>query len=330
MVFSRIGVGIAVSAFHPSLREASMIPKRPNFRSHPARTGFTLIELLVVIAIIAILIGLLLPAVQKVREAAARSQCANNLKQMGLALHSFNDSMGYLPRGGSDGPAITCCNATDRRGWNWRYYILPYIEQSPLYNQTSNGVIYATPVKIMYCPSRRSPSVYGGSGTARSDYAGNGGHNFTQYGKTGVFVRTWVSIGPSVTNPVYQTRRLQDIISGDGTSNTIAIGEKLLNQINLGTDGGDNEAWVNAGWDSDQIRCGWNKGIGHGGVYPDTAEPPHPPNPTYWPYAFGSSHPGGANFVLCDGSVRNIPFSINGVVFMNACSYNDGVPTELP
>jgi prepilin-type N-terminal cleavage/methylation domain-containing protein/prepilin-type processing-associated H-X9-DG protein len=291
-----------------------------------ARAGFTLIELLVVIAIIAILIGLLLPAVQKVREAAARSQCSNNLKQMGLAIHSFNDTNGYLPRGGSDGPSVSCCSADGRDGWNWRYYILPYIEQAPLYNQTSNAVIYATPVKIMYCPSRRAPTVYGSS--ARSDYAGNGGHNFDQYGKTGVFVRTYQTI-PTAT-PTYQTRRLQDIVSGDGTSNTIAIGEKLLNQVNLGKDGGDNEAWVNAGWDSDQIRCGWNNGIGHGGVYPDSVEPPNPPNPTYWPYAFGSSHPSGANFVLCDGSVRNIPFSVDGVVFMYACSFNDGKVTQLP
>jgi prepilin-type N-terminal cleavage/methylation domain-containing protein/prepilin-type processing-associated H-X9-DG protein len=298
------------------------------FASDSRRIAFTLIELLVVIAIIAVLIGLLLPAVQKVREAAARIQCENNLKQLGLALQMHNDALGYLPRGGSDGPSKDCCNADDRRGWTWLYYLLPYIEQGNLFNNPSDAVIYATPVKILYCPARRAPTVYGSS--ARSDYAGNGGHNFDQYGSTGVFVRTFLTL-PSTPDPTfvptYQTRHLADIT--DGTSNTIAIGDKLLNPLSFGKDGGDNESWVNPGWDSDQIRCGWNKGMNHGGVYPDSAEPLSTPN-TFWPYAFGSSHTGGANFVFCDGSVHLISYSVDGVAFMNACSINDGQPNTLP
>jgi prepilin-type N-terminal cleavage/methylation domain-containing protein/prepilin-type processing-associated H-X9-DG protein len=304
---------------------------RPTHRNpHPqsARAGFTLIELLVVIAIIAILIGLLLPAVQKVREAAARSQCSNNLKQMGLAIQSFNDSNNYLPPGGSDGPNQTCCNATNRNGWNWMYYILPYIEQSPLYNQTTNSIIYATPVKTYYCPSRRAPQVYGSS--AKSDYAGNGGRYFSDYGKYGVFVRQFSNPG-SATGGNIVRRRLQDMISGDGTSNTIAIGEKQLNSQNWGKDGGDNEAWPNSGWDEDCIRLGTTYMAGtvpHGGLYPDTAEPVAPP--TTWPYVFGSSHSGGANFVFCDGSVHFLPFSVNKTTFMYLCMFNDNVPVTLP
>src|SRR5262245_19080923 len=103
--------------------------------------GFTLVELLVVIAIIGVLVALLLPAVQSAREAARRIQCSNNLRQIGLACLSHVDNFNRFPWGGSDGPDQTCCNATERSGWTWAFYITPFIEQQSTYENTNDSLV---------------------------------------------------------------------------------------------------------------------------------------------------------------------------------------------
>src|SRR5690242_2517716 len=136
---------------------------RKRFIARASRTGFTLIELLVVIAIIGVLIGLLLPAVQKVREAAARTQCVNNLKQIGLACHSYHDANNSFPPGYIDGnPAGPSTPDNDvGPGWGWAAFLLPYVEQQNLYKQInfsqgvatgSNAALAQLPLKVYQCP----------------------------------------------------------------------------------------------------------------------------------------------------------------------------------
>src|SRR5262249_4427125 len=132
------------------------------------RSGFTLIELLVVIAIIAVLIALLLPAIQKVRESANLTSCSNNLRQMGIGVHNHQSTLGYFPTTGRGVGARTWVNGVaggtpatgSSQAWGWLYQLLPYIEQGNLWgtnNGTNNGddTVKQTPVKLYFCPSRR-------------------------------------------------------------------------------------------------------------------------------------------------------------------------------
>lgn len=150
------------------------------------RLAFTLVELLVVIAIISILIGMLLPAVQSVREAARRVTCQNNLKQMGLAIHSYSATFNGLPDGGFKYSSKRSKNArgipnlAPTQEWSVFYQILPYLEQQNLYESTDDLVIAGTDVPLYFCPSRRAATfkfnhIYPGVGFALNDYAGNGG-----------------------------------------------------------------------------------------------------------------------------------------------------------
>jgi prepilin-type N-terminal cleavage/methylation domain-containing protein len=295
-------------------------------RSGP-RHGFTLIELLVVIAIIALLLALLLPAVQKVREAANKMICGNNLKQIALAWHHYHNDYSKFPHGGKNicddpinpsaqancssqpSPNWGCCSPLNRDEWSWPFWIMPYIEQDKVYRLTSNSQVFQSIVKIYYCPSRRLPKLY--PNEAKIDYAACAGSNRSN----GVCVR-------------FGQPRI-GLRSGhipDGTSNTIMLGDKQLAIDKLGQTYDDNEPCVAPGWDSEIFRVG------------SPSQPPqhdrlHPSYTNVDPFAgsarFGSQHPVSFSAAMCDGSVRSIRYNVNTTVFQRACVRNDLVAFSL-
>ena len=283
--------------------------------------GFTLIELLVVIAIIAILIALLLPAVQQAREAARRTQCKNNLKQVGLAIHNYESSFRTFPPGWIAGPA----NASN---FGWSVFILPYIEQSNIYNALNFLTPYSvadtnlqTPLPAFRCPSDTSSDLV--EGLARSNYAG-------------VIMYTWVNPagGATVTNPAgngtathgggmfgaNSSRKHGDL--SDGASNTIMVGERMgtgtVNNSSRGTEA------VVAG------LLPLPLGTSELAIVGSPTDPYGRPNNLNFPSNYGSfssSHSGGAQFVLGDGSVRMISESINAATYQAIGTVSGGEAT---
>jgi prepilin-type N-terminal cleavage/methylation domain-containing protein/prepilin-type processing-associated H-X9-DG protein len=291
--------------------------------------GFTLIELLVVIAIIAVLIGLLLPAVQKVREAANRASCENNLKQIGLACHNYHDTHKFLP---------------PSRIWDhwatWAVLILPYVEQDNLYKQwdltqqyyAQPAAVRAQPVPIYFCPSRRAPGGLSTQGDvpdnsnpssshypgALADYAACAG-NF-QYTSwfDGVNANGAIMTGQVLTQPTYPVitawrGRVNFQGITDGTSNTFLVGEKHVPRSKFTIAVGDGSVY-----NGDHE---WNFARVAGPGYPLAQSPT---DMTNWNWVFGSYHPGVCQFVMCDGSVRQVPVSISTDVLSNLSARNDG------
>ena len=233
-----------------------MLPSRIPTR----RDAFTLIELLVVIAIIGILIALLLPAVQQAREAARSAQCKNNLKQIGLALHNYHDSVGCLPPGALavlfNGTGVDPAGSNPGRtsvsgGWGWGAFILPYLDQGNLYKALNpNGNNFPAsptqesrmPLAMYQCPSESSPEIHfafpmggdgAGNGHARSSYVAvsGSGDNADYANKSAPETRGMFWYNSSV--------RLRDVT--DGTSNTVMITERFW-------DGGDSETRRGSVW----------------------------------------------------------------------------------
>ncbi|MBM3979507.1 MAG: DUF1559 domain-containing protein [Planctomycetes bacterium] len=291
------------------------------------KRGFTLIELLVVIAIIAILIGLLLPAVQKVREAAARMSCTNNLKQIGLAAHNYESANGFLPPGVNNNAMSPVPNSSNSASPGYggsmagtHTYLLPFVEQDNVFRLIptgaftlpSTGSYYpggtATQAKIKYfvCPSTTVAEGVPTLGTFAFFVYYNGsmtGYYFsgnTPYGRT-TYASNAGYLGNMPNNIAFQgpygvnTRtKLTDI--GDGTSNTAAFGETGLGPTFFNN------------WYSANLPTAWGMNS----------------NPQW--YQWGSKHNAGGtvNWVLCDGSVRGIPVGMNSNQFIYFTGMTDG------
>ncbi|MCI0640315.1 MAG: DUF1559 domain-containing protein [Gemmataceae bacterium] len=301
------------------------------------RTGFTLIELLVVIAIIAILIGLLLPAVQKVREAAARAQCQNNLKQIGLGLHNHHDVKKFFPPGAASGIALPKLGIPAGVQHGWAVHMLPYIEQDNVYKlyrfdldwrDAANQAARESPVAIFICPSAPtrgldsfSSSVFGTVRGAVSDYAPNNGIN-----------SALAPLGLIQTVGNYQgvlrvnlTLRTADIL--DGTSNTMLIAEIAGRPLRFKTSGqisgGRRVGGMWADREAEYITHGFDaKG--------EVSNPPGPcaVNCTNADEIF-AFHTSGANILLGDGSVRFLSTSVSIRVVGATITRSGGETTTL-
>ncbi len=276
--------------------------------------GFTLIELLVVIAIIAILIGLLLPAVQKVREAAARIQCSNNLKQLSLGVHDYESSIGKVPPffGGPGQPTPETIYA------NWSGYLLPYLEGSNVMNNTGNNTMNIennAPIKIFNCPA--DPTIWSGHQNAGISYAANI-PVFDPQGP-GTIV-TSMQKGTSTTVLFAERYRLCQPSSGGHTDPTWGSG----------VNGSDNGWWSIPGFGYQTYgnnrggAYGWNGGTG-GCCWPDYSLNGVPfqvaPATTAcnW-YVTQGAHTGVMEVGMGDGSVRGVNAGVSVATWTTACT----------
>ena len=311
-------------------------------RSSPTRRGFTLIELLVVIAIIAILIGLLLPAVQKVREAAARSKCQNNLKQLVTACHNFSDTAGHLPQAGDKSMA-----AAENSELSWHVFILPHIEQGPLFNQFSfaagsycggggagplkNEHAVRLKIPIYLCPASpvqkmftvaphnvNAPELVNGQPPHTTHYYGvmgpkganpsNPGNNYMHdpQGAHGGFAQQGI---------FQRVDKIKFADIGDGSTNTLMIGEMSW-MSNAGT---RYRSWVR-GCDTAPVCAGAKNVVNSINTLSIV---------DFSDMAFGSQHSQGTNFAMGDGAVRFITQTVNLGVYKSAASRNGDEPTNL-
>jgi len=290
----------------------------------PRRQAFTLIELLVVIAIIAIMVGLLLPAVQKTREAAARLQCTNNLKQIGVALHSYYGRVKAFPPGYQDRNTNVNSDASSDvgPGWGWAAFLLNDLEQSAVYSQINfNQTVGVSPVcrtflPVFYCPSDVQLPTFQVNGTnvvvGQSNYLANNGVKETSYFPGN-------NNGPFLRNSQFTIANIPD-----GLSNTLFVGERN-SAYAKGTWAG---AIPGAGVPAEQspnpalyVELAPGLVLGHGSAV-------HLPNDqSVWdPDIFYARHSLGVNFLFGDGSVRPIQSSINGAVYEALLGRDDGVP----
>lgn len=318
-------------------------------RSHivPVSRAFTLLELLVAIAILGTLVGLLLPAVMRVREAANRASCANNLKQLALAAHMYNDDCGRLPPG-EIGPYEQPVRGqpyygwgANSYGWSWLSRILPFVEQANLFeiggipNKTlAQSKIAASRISLYLCPSDTAynapPRIDTGNlpdfPVGNTNYKGVSGSNWGYDSSSGTWFPTlWKHRGTNGSydglnhgdGAMYRTdilirQRLTDI--RDGLSNTFLIGEDIPALNN---------------W------CSWpysTHAYGTCAIPPNAMQPdgkPVDPNEWYNTHSFRSRHPGGLQFAFADGSVHFVPTAIDLNLYRALATITGGETVDL-
>ncbi len=314
------------------------------------RRAFTLVELLVVITIIGILIALLLPAVQAAREAARRAQCANHLKQMGLAWHNHHSAHRFFPGGGWGATWVGDPDrgAGIRQPGGWIYQQLPYIEQAQLHQLGAGqpaatkrqmaAKVIATPLSFMNCPSRRRAVTYPMFPThrnadytdvaSRTDYAACAGdaswsEPYTWEPNTleeGDSPNAQWAQHPQYTGVCFERSEVTIDEVRDGTSNTYMVGEKYLNPDHYASGRDPSDDWsMYSGHQDDNHR-----------VTHYDAQPKQDRNGLTDRISFGSAHPSGFHVVFCDGSVRMIPFSIDQEVHRRLGNMKDRLPASPP
>ena len=272
------------------------------------RIGFTLIELLVVIAIIAILIALLVPAVQKVREAAARTQCRNNLKQIGLAIHGYHDRMKAFPPGYAS--AVDAGGNETGPGWGWAAHLLDDVEQGPLkqqlkFNLNVSDPANATPrtqrLSVFLCPADEDLGTFTHPDDAATPLA------FASY--VGVFGSNEIEDGPGAGNGVFfRNSKLRFGDVADGTSNTLFVGER-------------SSALFKSTW-AGVLPVDEGQALVLGSC-------DHPPNdPAAHAEDFWSRHTSGVNFLFGDGSVRNVSNSVPPAVYQALATRSGAEPVS--